>query len=155
MPLSFHCLAGSCRGALEPALLLLVADREPVLDEDDPRAQEVSLKLRAGAHELLVLVLSAEAHHALDAGAVVPAAVKEDDLAGGGQVGHVALEVPLGALALGGRSQGDGTHDAWVGLLGDPLDRSPLAGRVAALEEDDHLQPLVHDPILQAHQLDL
>ena len=71
---------------LEAALLLLVADREPVLHEDDPRAHEHPLELRARAHELLVLLVGAEAHDALDAGAVVPAAVEQDHLAGGGQM---------------------------------------------------------------------
>jgi hypothetical protein len=47
------------------------------------------------------LLLGAEAHHPLDAGAVVPGAVEQHDLAAGGQVRHVALEVPLGLLALG------------------------------------------------------
>ena len=60
----------------------------------------------------------------------------------------VALEVPLRALALGRRAERDGPHDAWVGLLGDPLDRAALAGRVAALEDDDDAQPAVDDPAL-------
>src|SRR4028118_1618104 len=33
---------------LEPAFLLGVADREPVLDDDDPAADELPLELRAG-----------------------------------------------------------------------------------------------------------
>ena len=92
---------------LEAALLLLVADGEPVLDEDDPGAHEHALELRARAHELLVLRVGAEAHDALDAGAVVPAAVEHHHLAGGGQVRDVALEVPLRLLDLGRRAEGD------------------------------------------------
>ena len=148
-------LGGVVQARLEPALLLLVADREPVLDEDDPGAQQVVLELGAGPEELLVLLLRAEAHHVLDARAVVPAAVEQDDLAGGRQVGHVALEVPLRALALGRRPERDDAHDAGVRLLGDALDRPALARGVAALEHDDHLQTLVDDPVLKADHLDL
>src|ERR1041384_4057936 len=57
---------------LEAALLLLVADREPVLQQHDSRTLDDALELRTGAHELLVLLVGAEAHHPLDAGAVVP-----------------------------------------------------------------------------------
>src|SRR4029453_11986938 len=141
--------------ALEPVLLLGVGDREPVLDEDDPRAQQHPLELGAGAEELLVLLLGAEAHHPLDPGPVVPAAVEQDDLPGRREVGHVPLEVPLGALTLGRGSQGDDPGDTRVEALGDPLDRSTLAGRVAALEQDDHLEPGVLDPLLELDQLQL
>ena len=65
------------------------------------------LEQRAEAQELFVLVVGAVAHHVLDAGAVVPAAVEQHDLAGGGQMRDVALEVPLRALALAGRGDRD------------------------------------------------
>ena len=42
--------------------------------------------------ELLDLFRRGEAHHPLDAGAVVPGAVEQHDFAGGRQVRHVALE---------------------------------------------------------------
>ena len=84
--LSFQRLIGLSHALLEAPLLLLVADREPVLDQDDPRAHEHLLEQRAGAQEFLVLVVGAEAHDVLDAGAVVPAAIEQHDLAGRGQV---------------------------------------------------------------------
>ena len=95
--LSFQRLVGSSMRAWKRRSCSVVADGEPVLDEHDAGANEHPLELRAGAQELLVLVVGAEAHHALDAGAVVPAAVEQDDLAGGRQVRDVALEVPLRA----------------------------------------------------------
>ena len=79
----------------EAELLLLVGDREPVLDQDDARAHQHPFELGNGTEELLVLLVGAKAHHPLDAGAVVPAAVEQDDFAAGGQMRHVALEVPL------------------------------------------------------------
>jgi hypothetical protein len=89
----------------------------------------------------------------LDAGAVVPAAVEEDHLAGRRQVRHVTLEVPLRALALGRRPQRDRADDPRARHLGDALDHAALAGGVATLEEHDDAQPGVHDPLLQAHEL--
>jgi hypothetical protein len=53
-------------------VLLLVGDREPVLDEDDARADQHLFELGHGAEELLALGVTAELHDALDAGAVVP-----------------------------------------------------------------------------------
>lgn len=74
----------------------------------------------------LLLLVAAEPHHPLDASAVVPAAIEEDD-----------------------------ANDPRVGPFGDSPDHTALAGGVAALEEDDHFQPLAHDPFLQPDQLDL
>ena len=110
---------------------------------------------RARAQEVGVLLVGAEAHHALDAGAVVPTAVEEHDLAGRGQVRDVPLEVPLRALAFGGRTERDDACEPRVEPLHDPLDRAALAGGVAAFEDHDDAQTLVHDPLLHPHELDL
>ncbi len=86
--------------------------------------------------------LRAEAHHPLDAGPVVPGAVEQHDLAGGRQLVDVALEVPLAALAVARCRQRGDPGDAGVEVLGDPLDRAALAGRVATLEDhDDQARP--------------
>ena len=105
--------------------------------------------------ELLDLLLGAEAHHALDAGAVVPAAVEDHDLAGGGQVRQVALHVHLALLALGRRGQRDDAEHARAHALGDRLDGAALAGAVAAFEDDADLEPFVLDPLLQLDELDV
>ena len=97
-----------------------------------------------------------KAHDALDAGAVVPTAVEQHDLARGRQVRDVALEVPLRSLALGRRAQrDDAAVMARVEPLHDALDRAALPGGVAALEDHDEPQAFVHDPFLHPHQLDL
>src|SRR5262245_60191109 len=141
--------------ALEAQLLLLVGDREPVFDQLDPGAHEHALELGRGVEELLVLRVGAEAHHALDPGAVVPAAVEEHDLARGREVRHIALEIPLGALAVvGGGQGGDATH-ARIEALGDALDDAALACGVAPLEQDHEPVPGVDDPVLELHQLAL
>ena len=146
----------------EARLLLLVGDAEPVLAQQDPVLDEHPLEDRGLVQEAAVLVGGAEAHDPLDAGAVVPGAVEQGDLAGGRQVRDVALEVPLRQLALGGRRQGDDARDAGVQVLRDPLDRAALAGGVAALEDDHEsgaggADPLLHlDQFgLQAEQLEL
>ena len=56
-----------------------------------------------------------------------------------GQVLDIALEIPLGLLALGRRGQRDDPGDPGVEERGHPLDRAALACRIPALE--DH-----HDP---------
>ena len=136
-------------------MLLLVGDREPVFDEDDARAHQHSFELRHGAEELLALLVRAEAHDALDAGAVVPAAVEQNDLAAGRQMADVALEVPLRALALVRRRQRRDAADARIEALRDALDDAALAGRIAPFEDHDDLELLRDDPVLQLDELAL
>jgi hypothetical protein len=148
-------LARIADAVLEATLLFLVVDREPVFDEVDARAHQHLLEQRAGAQELAVFLLAAELHHPLDAGAVVPAAVEQHDLAARRQLGDVALEVPLPALPLGRRAERDHPADARVEALGDAFDDAALAGRVATLEDDHDLEAVEAHPLLQLDQLEL
>jgi hypothetical protein len=120
-----------------------------------PERTSIFLPFGDGAEELLDVLLGAEAHHALDARAVVPAAIEEDDLAGGRQVRHISLEIPLRALALARRRQRHDAADARIEALRDPLDDAALAGGVAPFEDDDDLELPVDHPVLQLHQLPL
>ncbi len=70
-------------------------------------------------------------------GAVVPAAIEDDDLAGRREVLHVALHVHLALLAIRRRRQRHEAEDARADALGDRLDRAALAGGVAPLEDHD------------------
>ncbi|MEZ5139374.1 MAG: hypothetical protein R2711_11580 [Acidimicrobiales bacterium] len=88
--------------ALEAAGLLVLGHREVELHEDGALAHEVLLEADDAAQEVLVLLGRAEPEDGLDHGPVVPGAVEQDDLPAGGELGDVALEVPLRAL-LGGR----------------------------------------------------
>ena len=97
----------------------------------------------------------AEPHHAFDACAVVPGPVEQHDLACGGQVVDVALEVPLRAFAFGGLLQRDDACTARVEMLHEPLDGAALARGVAALEHDDVPVPVGLAPLLQLQQFDL
>jgi hypothetical protein len=100
-----------------------------------------------------MLLFGAETHHPLDVGAVVPTPVEEDDLPTRRQVLHVALEVPLCLLPLGGLGEGDHPHLAWAGPFGDPLDHAAFSGRSASLEDDQDFHPGLGDPVLELDQL--
>ena len=107
---------------------------------------------RALLEEALGLLLGAEAHHPLDAGAVVPAAIEDHDLARRREVPDVALDVHLRLLALGRRGERHHAEDPWADALGDPLDRAALAGRVPTLEDDADLGAGRLDPLPAARR---
>jgi hypothetical protein len=95
---------------LETPLLLLVVHRKPILDEIDARSHQLLLEHWTGAKELLIFVLVAELHHALDSGAIVPTPIEQDDFASGRKFGDVALEIPLASLTTRRRAQRDATN---------------------------------------------
>src|SRR5208337_5190091 len=132
----------------EPACLLLLTDLEPVLDEDDAGVDDRLLHLRRDFEEPLHLLHGAELHHALDAGTIVPAAVEENDLACGGKMLHVALDVHLRLFPFGRRGQRDDAENPRADAFGDCLDYSALAGAVAAFEQHAGLEAFVDGPEL-------
>jgi hypothetical protein len=67
----------------------------------------------------------------------------------------VALEVPLGALALGRLGQRDDTRHARVEVHGHAPDGAALAGPVPSLEDHDQAGAAVLHPALALRQLDL
>ena len=133
----------------EAARLLLRGHLQPIFDEHDAGFDDRLLELGRDFEEALHRVHRAKLHHALDAGAVVPAAIEDHDLAGGGHVADVALDIHLRLLPLGRRGQRDDAENARTDALGDRLDHAALAGAVAALEQHADLQALVDDPELQ------
>src|ERR1700730_5248876 len=139
----------------EAPFLFLVTERHPVLDEHDARVDQGSLDLRACPQEFVVFVGGAEAHDALDAGPVVPAAVEQHDLTSRGQMRDVSLEVPLALLPLRRGPEGDHPGVAGIEPLHDPLDGAAFARRAAALEKHAEPQAFVDDPLLHLHELGL
>ena len=81
-----------------------------------------------------ILLLGAEAHHVLDAGAVVPTAIEDHDFAGGREVLHVPLHVHLAFFAVRRRRQRDDAKHARAHALGDGANRPAFSGAVAAFE---------------------
>src|SRR5205823_11201576 len=77
---------------LKAALLFVHSDLEPKLDQDNAPLDDVFLHLRTERKKALVFGWRTEAHYIF---AVVPAAVEDDDLAGGGEMLHAALNEQL------------------------------------------------------------
>ena len=119
--------------------------------------ERTSMRSNSGTEleKLLVFGVRAEAHHPLDARAVVPAAVEQHDFAAGGQMRDVALEIPLAALALVRRRQRRDAADARIEPLRDALDDAALARGIAPLEDHHDFELLMHDPVLQLDQFAL
>ena len=80
-------------------------------------------------------------------------AVEQHHLPGRREVLDVALEVPLGALAVGRLRQRHDPDRARAGPFGDPLDDPALARRAAPLEDHQDLQALALDPVLEEDEL--
>src|SRR5207302_5385885 len=135
--------------------LLLAADVEVILEERDSRAHQHALEAWSGIQELVALRAGAELHDVLDAGAVIPTAVEEDDLAGCRQVPDVALEVPLGVFAIARLAGSHDPHLARAQVRHDALDRAVLAGGVAPLEDHEQLAAVRDHVTMQLDQLDL
>ena len=70
-------------------------DLQPDLDQRDAAIDDVFLDLRAELQETLMLLLGAKSHDVFDAGAVVPAAIEDDDLAGRRKLLDIALHEHL------------------------------------------------------------
>jgi hypothetical protein len=75
------------------ALLFRVAYFQPVLDELDALRDDNFFDLRAKFEEAAVLCFAAETHDIFHAGAVVPAAIKNDDLPARWKMLHITLDV--------------------------------------------------------------
>src|SRR5271166_6031628 len=134
---------------LKAALLLRLSDFQPVLDEDNPRVDDVLLHLRTERKEAVMLFFCAEAHHVFHTGAVVPAPVKDHDLAGRGEMLHVALHVHLRFFPVGWRGEGHQAKDARTYAFRYCAYGATLAGGIASLEHDYYPQALVLCPVLQ------
>src|SRR5690606_5953522 len=88
---------------LGEALLLpgLVA-AQPVFEQQDAVIDQLPFETRRRLQERLDLGVAGVAHHLFDPGAVVPAAVEQDDLARRRELRRVTLEIPLPRLAFAG-----------------------------------------------------
>src|SRR5690606_26066566 len=76
-------------------------DIEPELPQKDSFLDEEALEDRGLRKKARSFFFGAEPHHRLDAGAVVPGAIEEDDLASARQMRDIALKVPLAPLGFG------------------------------------------------------
>src|SRR5688572_4860031 len=136
----------------EAFFLLRLVAAQPVLEQQDPVVDKLLLEQRRILQESLDLRSGGEAHHLLDAGTVVPAAIEQNEFAGGRQVRHVALEVPLRRFALTGLGQRGNAALARIDVFADRVDRATLAGGVAAFEQHHHALALVLQPVRHRRQ---
>ena len=153
--LSFHWRSGSLMRALKRRSCSSSLTSSQNFTRMMPSSTMACSNWGQSTRKRRVLRFGAEAHHIFDAGPIVPAAVEDHDFARGRKMGHVALQVELRLLAVGGRGQRHHPEHARAHPLGDRLDRPALAGGVASLEHDDHAQALVLDPFLQRAEVDL
>src|SRR5262249_50772093 len=127
------------QGVLNPRLespcLFLVADLEPEFDQLNPTLHNVPFLVWAPVEETLILLRRTEPQDMLDASAVVPTAVKNDDLTRRREVRYIALQVHLALLAVRGRRQGHDAEDPGADAFSDRLDSAALAGGVASFED--------------------
>ena len=120
---------------LEALLLHRLIAAQPIFEKHHAVVDQLPFELRRGIEEILRLVGRAKAHHLLDAGAVVPAAIEQHDFAARRQVLDVALEIPLRALALARVRQRDDAALPRVEQASEHVDGAALAGRIAAFEQ--------------------
>jgi hypothetical protein len=66
---------------------------------------------------------------------------------------NVTLPKHLRFLAIRGSRKRNHAKHAWAHALGDGLDRSALAGRVAAFEQNDDSRSRFFDPILRVVEI--
>src|SRR6266571_3684658 len=117
----------------EAAVLLFLADFQPVLNQENA-------------------IINNEM---LDASAVVPTAVENDDFACCRKTLHIALNVHFRFLAFRRSGQSHDPEDARADPVDDTFDGASFACGVTALEDDDHPQSLMHHPALQLYEFDL
>src|ERR1700739_2993654 len=131
------------------------ADLQPIFQEDDTIIHNDLLERRRHLQKPLGLFVGAKAHHPLDPGPVVPAAIEDHDLSSRGKMRDVALRVHLRLLPFGRCGKRDDPEDARGYPLCHRLDRAALAGAVASLKENADLQTLVDHPLLELDELDM
>src|SRR5208283_5759754 len=83
----------------EPTVLLLLRNVQPVLEQDDAVVDQEVFEDGTAFEKLLVFLLGAEAHDELDASAVVPASVEDDNFSARRKMLDVALRIDLRLLA--------------------------------------------------------
>src|SRR6516164_9466615 len=84
-----------------------------------------------------------------DAGAVIPAAIENDDFTGSGKVLHISLHVHLRLLSVGGRRQGDNPENARADALGEGPNCAAFSSSITAFKNDDDAETFELDPILK------
>ena len=141
---------------LESPLLLLVADFEPELDQDDAALDDVLFELRAELEKALVLLLRCRSPSRARRRRGCTSCGRRSRFRRPPESAACSAACTSGS-SRGRRAPGSATsaEHARADALGDRLDRAAFAGRVAPLEDDDDAQSLGLDPLLQDAELAL
>src|SRR5262249_21824545 len=104
---------------------------EPYFYQGDPRVDDVAFSRGANLQKMFMLTFVDKPHHVFDARPVVPTSIEDDDLAGGGKVRNVALNIHLALFTISRRRQSDtrktrGLTRSVMALIVPPL---PAASR--------------------------
>ena len=116
-PAEFPLLEGILLAVEKAAELLGTANIEPDFEEMDTLVDDHPLEIRDLGKEMLALRVGAKAEHFFHNRAVIPTAVIEYDLAPGGQMVDVALEIPLRCLDIRRFAKGDNPRAARIQIL--------------------------------------
>ena len=130
-------------------MLFIVRDGEPILQQGDATASQHFFKFWNASKEFFVFIIGTKPHDPFYTCSVVPTAVKENDFTSSGQMGHVALEVPLRSFAVVGSRQGSDPTNARVESLGNAFDHTAFSRGIATFKQDHHFLLSGHHPILQ------
>ncbi len=153
--LSFHCRSGSWMRASNRCSCSCLPTSSQILISMIPPSTMYFFDLRTEIQKSIVLLVGAKSHHVFDAGAIVPAAIEDDDFAGRWISFDVALHEHLGLLTVGGSRKGDDSKHPRTHSFRDGFDGSTFAGGISSLQQDDDTRSLRLDPFLQVAKLDL
>ena len=131
------------------------ADGEPIFHESDAAVDDHPLKRGTLAEEFEIFRGSAEFHDSLDAGAVVPGAVKEDHFALGWEVFDISLKIPLAHFAFGGFLQSDYMSGPRIQVLHKALNCSSFSGGIASFEKNEDSLACAFNPLLNLEEFGL
>jgi len=102
-----------------------------------------------------VLFLATKAHHVFNTGAVIPAAVEDDDFTSGGELFKVTLNMELRLLSFGWRGEGSHAKNSRADALHNALNDATLAGSVPSFKKNDNSGVARLDSVLNFDQLKL
>src|SRR5215469_14645890 len=136
-------------------MLFLLADLEPVFDEDNAIIFEESLKAWAHAQKICILLVRAKFHYVFDERTVVPASVEDNDLTSRRQFFDVALRVQLRLFTLGGGGQSNVAKDARTHAFQDSVNYAAFPRRISSFKDNHQFGAARFDPLLHLDQLRL
>ena len=102
-----------------------------------------------------MLILRAEAHDRFDPAAVVPGAVKQNDLACAWEMIGITLKIPLRLFGIGRFFKSDHAGAPRVEMFGDAFDGTAFAGGITPFKDHQQFEPFHLNVILQFQELDL